>query len=122
MMMQKPLLAVLGGTGKEGRALAARWARSGYEIVIGSRDPARAVEAARAINAETGADRVRGDGLEAAARGGSIVILTVPYAAQLATLEQVRDALVGKIVVDVTVPLMPPKVSRVQLPSTGSAV
>lgn len=120
--MQKPLLAVLGGTGKEGRALAARWARSGYEIVIGSRDPARAVEAAQAINAETGADCVRGDGLEAAARDGSIVVLTVPYAAQLATLEQVRDALVGKIVVDVTVPLVPPKVSRVQLPSTGSAV
>jgi coenzyme F420-0:L-glutamate ligase / coenzyme F420-1:gamma-L-glutamate ligase len=119
---QKPVLAVLGGTGKEGRALATRWAQAGYDVVIGSREPVRAAQAAAEINAKAGSVLVRGDALVAAARAGVIVILTVPFGAQIATLEQVRAELQGKILVDVTVPLMPPKVSRVQLPPGGSAV
>jgi len=57
----------------------------------------------------------------AAAGRGDIVVLTVPYAAHRATLESVADALRGKILVDVTVPLVPPQVARVQLPPEGSA-
>jgi NADPH-dependent F420 reductase len=58
----------------------------------------------------------------AAAQAGDIVILAVPYAAQRATIEEIRDALPGKILVDATAPLVPPRVSRVQLPDGGSAV
>jgi 8-hydroxy-5-deazaflavin:NADPH oxidoreductase len=115
-------IAVLGGTGKEGSALALRWANAGHPVVIGSRSRERAGATAAAINRRIGADRAQGlDNLSAAA-AGAIVVLTVPYAAQLATLREVKAALAGKILIDVTVPLVPPRVSRVQLPDGGSAV
>lgn len=117
-----PVISVLGGTGKEGRALAARMAQAGYPVVIGSRDPARAAETAAAIAASTGAQRVSGASLDEAAAAGAIVLLTVPRSGQLATLEQVKAHLQGKILVDVTVPLVPPRVAKVQLPASGSAV
>jgi NADPH-dependent F420 reductase len=118
----KSKIAVLGGTGKEGSGLALRWADAGHHIVIGSRVRERAQEAAAAINARIGMDRAEGADNLAAAQRGDIVVLTVPYAAQLATLEEVRTALAGKILIDVTVPLVPPQVGRVQLPEGGSAV
>lgn len=112
-----PTIAVLGGTGAEGGGLAFRWAHAGYKVIIGSRSADRAREAAREIDHEnlTGADNV------AAARDADICVLTVPFAAQEDTLRGVADQLQGKILVDVTVPLVPPKVSRVQLPAEGSA-
>lgn len=115
-------IAVLGGSGKEGSGLALRWADAGHRVVIGSRSAERAKEAAAAINTKIGADRASGSDNLAAAQGADIVVLTVPYAAQLATLDEVKLALAGKILVDVTVPLMPPQVGRVQLPDGGSAV
>ena len=118
----KPKIAVLGGTGKEGSGLALRWAHAGHPIVIGSRSRQRAAEAAAAINARIGADRAEGADNMAAAAAGEIVVLTVPYAAQLSTLTEVKLALAGKILIDVTVPLVPPQVGRVQLPEGGSAV
>jgi NADPH-dependent F420 reductase len=118
----KPRIAVLGGTGKEGSGLALRFAHAGHPIVIGSRSRQRAAEAAAAINARIGADRTEGADNLAAAEAGEIVVLAVPYAAQLATLEEVKAALAGKILIDVTVPLVPPQVGRVQLPEGGSAV
>jgi NADPH-dependent F420 reductase len=69
-----------------------------------------------------GSARASSDSNRGAAAGGQVVVLTVPYAAQRATVEDVRDALPGKILIDTTVPLMPPKVARVQLPEGGSAV
>jgi NADPH-dependent F420 reductase len=114
-------IAVLGGTGKEGGALAARWARAGFAVVIGSREREKAIAAAAAIAERTGSARVSGTDLVDAAARGSIVVLTVPYAAQLPTLTAVSAQLAGKILVDVTVPLVPPKVARVQLPQGGSA-
>jgi hypothetical protein len=120
-MADKPSIAVLGGSGKEGLGLALRWANAGYPIVIGSRSLERALAAARHINARIGADRAGGADNRAAAQTGAIVVLTVPYAAQLATLQEVRASLTGKILIDVTVPLMPPQVGRVQLPEGGSA-
>jgi len=113
---------VLGGTGKEGSGLALRWASAGHRIVIGSRAPERARETAAAINAQVGVERAEGADNLAAAASGEIVVLAVPFAAQLATLGEVKTALVGKILIDVTVPLMPPQVGRVQLPDGGSAV
>jgi NADPH-dependent F420 reductase len=118
----KPTIAILGGAGKEGGGLALRWAHVGYPVIIGSRSPERAAEAATEIDATLGRDAARGMDNLAAAEAGEIVVLAVPFSAQRATVESVRDALKGKILIDVTVPLMPPKVSRVQLPEGGSAV
>ncbi|HJT39596.1 MAG TPA: NADPH-dependent F420 reductase [Sphingobium sp.] len=109
-------VAVIGGTGHLGAALAGRWARAGVRIVIGSRDAARAQAAADEIgHGATGAANA-----EAAAQA-EIVVLAVPFAAQTGTIADIKDAAQGKIVVDTTVPLVPPKVMRVQLPVEGSA-
>lgn len=127
--MTSKTIAILGGTGHEGSGLGLRWARAGHAVLIGSRTPEKAVAAAAELNSKTGfqprpegaSPPVRGLENAAAAREAEIVVLTVPYAAHRATLESVRDAVQGKVLVDVTVPLVPPKVSRVQLPAGGSA-
>lgn len=115
-------IAVLGGTGKEGKGLAYRWARAGYHVLIGSRDPEKANAAAGEVREMLGGEiSVNGLGNLEAAKEADIVVLTVPYSAHRSTLEAVRDELQGKILVDVTVPLVPPKVSTVQMPAAGSA-
>lgn len=114
-------IAVLGGTGPEGGGLALRWANAGHTVIIGSRDAARAQAAAGAINARIGAERASGAANAEAAAAAEIVVLTVPYAAHEATLASVKAACQGKILVDVTVPLVPGKVTRVALPPGGSA-
>ncbi len=111
-----PTLAVLGGTGPEGSGLAFRWLGAGYPVIIGSRDAARALATAEQLG-----DGARGATNIDAAGACDIAILTVPFAAHKATLADVKDALAGKILVDVTVPLVPPRVARVQLPPEGSA-
>ena len=118
-----PAIAVLGGTGSEGWGLALRWAKAGYPVIIGSRTTERAEEAAAAINdAITSSVAARGMENIEAAGACQIAVLTVPFSAQKSTIEEIRSALTGKILVDVTVPLVPPKVLRVQLPDGGSAV
>ncbi len=115
-------IGILGGTGKEGSGLAYRWALKGHEVVIGSRDAARAAAGAAELNQLlAGKAEVRGAGNPEAAQA-TVVVLTVPYAAQVATADSVAQQLQGKILVDVTVPLAPPKVDRVQLPNGESAV
>lgn len=118
----RPKIAILGGAGKEGKGLALRWAHAGHSVAIGSRNAARAGEAAAEINGLIGRAGASGADNLAAAQAAELVVLAVPYAAQQATAETVRDALAGKILIDVTVPLKPPKVGRVQLPDGGSAV
>ncbi|HEX7852740.1 MAG TPA: NADPH-dependent F420 reductase [Sphingobium sp.] len=115
-------IAVLGGAGKEGGGLALRWAHAGHKVIIGSRDAQRAQDAANEINAKIGGTNASGAANGDAAAQADIVVLAVPFSAQRATVESVADALAGKILIDVTVPLVPPKVSRVQLPDGGSAV
>jgi len=118
----KPVIAVLGGTGKEGKGLVYRWAKAGYPVVIGSRVVERARAAAEDVQSMLGASgTVRGMGNLAAAEAGQMVVLTVPYAAHRDTLETVKPALAGKVLVDVTVPLLPPKVTTVHMPPAGSA-
>ena len=115
-------IAILGGTGKEGKGLAFRWARAGFKIVIGSRSLEKARTAADDIYSilpETAS-------IEAmlnpdAAAAGDIVVLTVPFAAHQEMLKSVKPQLQGKILIDVTVPLVPPRVTRVQMPPAGSA-
>jgi NADPH-dependent F420 reductase len=118
----KATIAVLGGTGKEGGGLALRWAHKGHKVIIGGRSAERAGEAAAAMNAILGGESVTGAANPDAAAQADIVVLAVPYAAQQSTVQEVRGGLAGKILIDVTVPLVPPKVSRVQLPDGGSAV
>ena len=115
-------IGVLGGTGKEGSGLAFRWALAGHEVVIGSRDPSKAEAGAAELNQLLGGKAaVRGaSNLDAAQT--AVVVLTVPYSAQLATAESVAGRLAGKILIDVTVPLALPKMDRVQLPGGESAV
>lgn len=104
--MTKPTLAFIGGTGPEGMGLAQRFARAGHPVVIGSRDAARAQEAATTLRAElpAGAD-VRGAPNAEAAQAADIVFVVVPYATQRATLESLRAELAGKVVVDAVVPM-----------------
>ncbi len=115
-------IAVLGGTGKEGKGLAYRWARAGYRILIGSRSPERAIAAASEIVGRLdGESSAVGMSNQDAARQANIVVLTVPYAAHRETLESVKDELQGKTLIDITAPLVPPKVTTVQMPPAGSA-
>src|SRR5512139_1933314 len=115
-------IAVLGGTGKEGKGLAYRWARAGYQVLIGSRTPEKAIAAAaEIIELLDGAGSVVGMSNPEAAQQANIVVLTVPYAAHRDTLESVKQAIKGKLFIDVTVPLVPPKVTKVQMPAAGAA-
>lgn len=115
-------IAVLGGTGKEGKGLAYRWAKAGYHIHIGSRDAEKAIAAANEImGLLEGEAYVNGLTNLEAAQKADIVVLTVPYAAHKTTLETVKEAVKGKILIDVTVPLVPPKVATVQMPAAVSA-
>jgi len=117
----KETIAILGGTGDLGTGLAIRWSKVGHKIVIGSRTLEKAqaaVEALQQISPETPAEAMENG---EAAKAGNIVVLTVPAEHQESTLKAVKDSLAGKILIDVTVPLVPPKVGTVQLPAEGSA-
>lgn len=107
-------IAVIGGTGALGKGIARRLANAGHQVTIGSRTQEKAEAVASAMG-------VLGAANEDAAQGKDIVIVTVPYESQATTLGQIRDKVGSAIVVDTTVPLVPPKVMRVQLPAAGSA-
>jgi len=114
-------IAVLGGTGKQGKGLAYRWARAGYRVLIGSRTAEKAVHVASEImELLEGSSSVVGLTNLEAAQQADIAVLTVPYAAHRVTLEYLKDALKDKILIDVTAPLGKPK-NKVQLPEGGSA-
>jgi hypothetical protein len=116
------IIAVVGGTGAEGSAIALRLGHAGYRVIIGTRDAARGARMSEELNGILGRSAVDFTTNEAAARAAELVILTVPYNAQIAIVKQLGPAIEGKILIDATVPLLPPKVSSVQLPSGGSAV
>ena len=116
----KPRLAIVGGTGPLGSGLARRLLSAGYDVAVGSRTAAKA-EAAVAALAGAGPGRVRGADNLVAARLGEVVFITVPWASQAAILDEIKPELAGKLVVDTTVPLVPPKVARVALPKEHSA-
>lgn len=119
--MANETIAILGGTGDLGTGLAIRWAKAGHEIVIGSRTQQKADAAVADLKKISPQTKARAMENSAAAAAGEIVVLTVPFEHQLSTLESVRAGLQGKILIDVTVPLVPPKVGTVQLPPEGSA-
>jgi len=114
-------ISVIGGTGALGSGLAKRWARAGYRVIIGSRKADKARDSADALAAELGLETISGLANKEAAAAADIAVLTVPFAHQAPTLQDIAPDLAGKILVDATVPLMPPKVARVQLPEPGCA-
>lgn len=113
---QRHPIAILGGTGGLGGGLAIRFARAGRAVIIGSRDAERAAQAAAALG-----PNARGGSNEEAAQAAPVVVLAVPAAHQLPTLQALKPLLEGRLLIDVTVPLVPPKVGTVQLPPEGSA-
>lgn len=115
-MPEKPVIGIIGGTGDLGSGLAKAWTVAGYQLVIGSRSP----EKAKAFASELGG-LARGSDNIGAAAAADVVVLAVPFASHATTLEEIKPALQGKILVDAVVPLVPPKVSTVQLPDGGSA-
>jgi NADPH-dependent F420 reductase len=120
--MMSKTVAVLGGTGNEGPGLALRWANSGeYKVIVGSRQLEKGERVAKELNEKLGRDVITGMTNEDAVKAADLCVLTVPYGAHKATLTGLRDLLQGKILVDVTVPLKPPKVSQVNVPAGGSA-
>jgi NADPH-dependent F420 reductase len=112
-------IGIVGGTGKEGRGLALRWAKAGHAVTVGSRDAARGAEAAQELAAQAQVPIGGGDNFQAC-QDAEVVVLSVPYGAHASTLTELLPYLGGRLLVDITVPLVPPKVSRVQLP-TGHA-
>lgn len=119
-MPERPTIAIIGGTGELGSGLAKRWAAAGYSVVLGSRTRDKAEATARALS-DGSAQPVRGEDNRRAADAATIVVLAVPYSNHDSTLTEIAPALAGKVLVDAVVPLVPPKVSVVQLPEQGSA-
>lgn len=113
-------IGLIGGTGREGKGFALRWARAGHRVAIGSRDPERArARAAELTKAGYGA--IEGGSNEAVVADSELVLLTVPYGAHEATLRALRDALQGRVLLDITVPLTPPAFTEVHPPAGQSA-
>lgn len=116
-------IGIVGGTGKEGKGLAYRWVQAGHKVIIGSRQYEKAQRAVNTVNEMLGevSDLLKGMENRDAVEACDIAVITVPYAAHRPTLESLKDVLDGKIVVDVVVPIVPPKVTKVQMPPEGSA-
>jgi NADPH-dependent F420 reductase len=120
MTETQPILAILGGTGKEGPGLATRWAIHGYRIIIGSRQMEKAQQTAIQINQALGLDRVSGMENHQAASLADICVLTVNSSAHQVVLTALKGDLQGKILVDATArvdfrdpkPPQPPSAAR----------
>lgn len=121
MSEQLPTIAVIGGTGKEGAGLALRWAHRGYSVIIGSREAGRATQKAVELNALLGAETIRGMANADAAAAAQIVVLSVPYTAHAETLAAIKQAVQGKLLIDVTVPINPSDYRTVYVPEGKSA-
>lgn len=119
----KYTLGIIGGTGKEGSGLAYRWAMAGHKVIIGSRQMEKALTAVEILREKIGEQEVDLSGMSNpdAVNACDIAVLTVPFAAHAATLEGLKEELQGKLLIDVSVPLVPPKVTKVQMPPEGSA-
>ena len=113
-------VAIIGGTGKQGAALARRFSRAGVDVVIGSRDAARAHAIAHELNAHGHHGTIAGASNQDATLTGDIVILAVPYHGITPILEDIREAAHGKIVVNMASALDPERKSRAKVPAAGS--
>jgi NADPH-dependent F420 reductase len=109
-------VAILGGSGKLGLGLAQRFRISAHDVRIGSRDPSKAVEAAKSL----GGDIVGTSNIEAAA-WCEVAVVSVPYSGHRSLLESVQGALAGKIIVDATVPIDPANILQIKTETGKSA-
>lgn len=120
-MQEKPVLAIIGGTGALGLGLTKRWALAGYRVVIGTRSPERVKDVMPSILEACPQADVSSADYVSAAEQATVVVIVVPFSSHAETLNLIRQAVQGKVVIDAVVPLVPPKVSIVQMPSEGSA-
>ena len=112
-------IAILGGTGDLGSALAKKWAQKGHRIIIGSRSKEKATNFALSMREELGLETINGFELGEAAELCDLAVLTVPYNSHARILKIVKEYMQGKILVDATVPLQK-EVTKVSLPKAGS--
>jgi hypothetical protein len=120
LITRSPSIAIIGGTGKEGSALAARFARAGVRVLVGSREAAKAQSTAEALKARLGTANVEGYLNRDAAALADIVLLSVPYEGMRPILEAIRDAVPGKTVINIASSLDPERKSRAKIPPAGS--
>lgn len=113
-------IGIVGGTGREGRGLAVRWAKAGHDVFIGSRQAEKGAAKAAEFSQEFGV-RIEGADNVAACEHAELILVTVPYGAHRPTFDSIKDVVGDKIIVDITVPLQPPKVRSVNLPDGQSA-
>ncbi|PKN85641.1 MAG: NADPH-dependent F420 reductase [Chloroflexi bacterium HGW-Chloroflexi-8] len=115
-------IAILGGTGKEGKGLGYRWAKAGHHVIIGSRQKEKAEFAVSELKLmKPGLGELMGTDNLTAATEADVIVLTIPYNAHADMCELIKESVQEKLVIDVTVPLVPPKVTKVQMPPAGSA-
>ena len=98
-------VAVIGGTGPQGRGLAYRWARHGHRVVLGSRSAERATGAASQVSSRLRAGSVTGASNGDAAAGADVVVLAVPYDGHDELVSSLADQLAGKVVISCVNPL-----------------
>ena len=113
-------LAIIGGTGKEGNAIAFRFARVGVPVLIGSRSAEKAQAAASEMNQRIKATNVEGFSNRDAAAKADIILLSVPYDGMKPILEDVRETAQNKIVINIASALDPERKSRAKPPAAGS--
>lgn len=100
-------LGIVGGTGPQGRGLAARWAHAGHEVHIGSRSPERAQQAVEDVLGRIdGGGPVHGGTNAEVADAGEIVVITLPFQAQAKALPDLRGTIGDKVVVNCVNPMV----------------
>ena len=115
-------IGVLGGSGALGTGLTFRLARAGYNVVIGSRNPVQALKKISLIDKRLVKEKISIESNYESAKKSDLVILAVPFSNHREIIMEILPVVQKKILVDTTVPLVPPKVARVQLPEFGSVV
>jgi NADPH-dependent F420 reductase len=110
-----PSLAIIGGTGKEGSAIAARFAKAGVRVLIGSRDAIKAQNTANTINAKFAIKKVEGYTNKDAAAKADVVLLSIPYDGMKPILEDIKSSMPGKIAINIASSLDAEKKSRARI-------
>ncbi|MFB3887865.1 MAG: NADPH-dependent F420 reductase [Candidatus Bathyarchaeia archaeon] len=115
-----PSLAIIGGTGKEGSAIAMRFAKAGVRTIIGSRDAMKAQNTAAVINGKFGIKNVEGYTNREATAKADVVLLAVPYDGMKPILEDIKPAAAGKVIINIASSLDAEKKSRARINPAGS--
>ena len=112
-------IGIIGGSGSLGSALTNRLIQESFKVTIGSRSPEKVISKFGEIDKDLDVQNLKVQGIVQTARESELIFLTVPFSAHHKTVSEIKPFVQGKIVVDTTVPLVPPKVARVQLPESG---